>query len=60
MCTPAVDASKVKAFGPGVEPNQCRAGQKLPFTVDASKSGKAPLDVQVTSEKGKNCITSVK
>lgn len=57
MCTPAVDASKVKAFGPGVEPNQCRAGQKLPFTVDASKSGKAPLDVQVTSEKGKNCIT---
>lgn len=52
MCTAAVDASKVKAFGPGIEPNQCRAGQKLPFTVDASKSGKAPLDVQVTSDKG--------
>lgn len=52
-CTAAVDATKVKAFGPGIEPNQCRAGQKLPFTVDASKSGKAPLDVQVSSEKGR-------
>ncbi|GFU29293.1 filamin-A, partial [Nephila pilipes] len=52
MCTPGVDASKVKAHGPGVEPNQCRAGKPLPFTVDATKSGKAPLDVQVSSEKG--------
>ncbi|GFR00533.1 filamin-A [Trichonephila clavata] len=52
MCTPGVDASKVKAYGPGVEPNQCRAGKPIPFTVDATKSGKAPLDVQVSSEKG--------
>ncbi|GIY01877.1 filamin-A [Caerostris darwini] len=52
MCTPGVDASKVKAQGPGVEPNQCRAGKPLPFTVDATKSGKAPLEVQVSSEKG--------
>ncbi|CAL1273258.1 unnamed protein product [Larinioides sclopetarius] len=52
MCTPGVDPSKVKASGPGVEPNQCRAGKPLPFTVDATKSGKAPLDVQVTSDKG--------
>ncbi|XP_054724113.1 filamin-A-like [Uloborus diversus] len=52
MCTEAVDASKVKAYGPGVEPNQCRAGKPLPFTVDASKSGKAPLDVKISTEKG--------
>nr|XP_042902335.1 filamin-A isoform X2 [Parasteatoda tepidariorum] len=51
-CTASVDASKVKAYGPGVEPNQCRAGKPIPFTVDATKSGKAPLDVQVSSEKG--------
>ncbi|XP_035216492.1 filamin-A-like isoform X2 [Stegodyphus dumicola] len=52
MCTASVDASKVVAHGPGIEPNQCRAGRPLPFTVDARKSGKAPLDVQVSSDKG--------
>lgn len=50
--TATVDASKVKAHGPGVEPNQCRAGAPLPFTVDATKSGKAPLNVEVTSDAG--------
>lgn len=47
-----VDVSKVTAYGPGLEPANCRAGPPLPFTVDASKTGKAPLTVEVTSEKG--------
>ncbi|XP_013789840.1 filamin-A-like [Limulus polyphemus] len=47
-----VDASKVQAHGPGLEPNNCRANVPLNFTVDARKSGKAPLNVDVSSEKG--------
>ncbi|XP_015782662.1 filamin-A isoform X2 [Tetranychus urticae] len=47
-----VDVSKVTAFGPGLDPANCRAGPPLPFTVDASKTGKAPLTVEVSSEKG--------
>nr|CAD7404494.1 unnamed protein product [Timema cristinae] len=47
-----VDASLVKAYGPGLEPSQCRTGSPLTFKVDASKSGKAPLDVKIRSERG--------
>ncbi|XP_067124657.1 LOW QUALITY PROTEIN: filamin-A-like [Centruroides vittatus] len=50
--TQDVDASKVKAYGPGVEPNNCRAGVPLSFTVDAKKSGKAPLDVDIQTDRG--------
>lgn len=50
--TQEVDASKVKAYGPGVEPNNCRAGVPLSFTVDAKKSGKAPLDVDIQTDRG--------
>lgn len=47
-----VDASKVTASGPGVDPNNCRAAEELTFKVDAKKSAKAPLDVQVSTDKG--------
>ncbi|XP_063219242.1 filamin-A [Bacillus rossius redtenbacheri] len=48
----AVDAGVVKAFGPGLEPTKCRAGAPLNFTVDATKSGKAHIDVKISSDKG--------
>ncbi|XP_065067168.1 filamin-A-like isoform X4 [Rhopilema esculentum] len=45
------DASKVKATGPGLEPG-CKAGRRLPITVDSRKAGKAALNVVVTDEVG--------
>jgi filamin len=47
-----VDASSVKAYGPGLDPKKCRAGTPLAFKVDASKSGKAPLAVNIQSDRG--------
>ncbi|XP_066996805.1 filamin-A isoform X2 [Anabrus simplex] len=47
-----VDASLVKAFGPGLEPSRCRAGTALSFKVDASKSGRAVLGVNLRTERG--------
>ncbi|KAI2800805.1 hypothetical protein BLOT_012377 [Blomia tropicalis] len=47
-----VDASKVTATGAGVDPNNCRAAEQLTFKVDARKSAKAPLAVEVTTDKG--------
>ncbi len=47
-----VDASKVTASGPGVEASGCRALPVLPFKVDATRSAKAKLDVQVNGDKG--------
>ena len=49
----AIDASKVKAFGPGLAKDGVRANVPAKFTVDATKAGKAPLDVTVIQEKGK-------
>lgn len=47
-----VDASSVKAYGPGLDPKKCRAGTPLAFKVDAAKSGKAPLGVNIQSDRG--------
>jgi filamin len=47
-----VDASLVKASGPGLDPRKCRAETPLTFKVDASKSGKAPLAVNIRSDRG--------
>ena len=47
-----VDASAVRAFGPGLEPNNCRANIPQRFKIDATKSGRAPLGVDIRSEKG--------
>jgi filamin len=47
-----VDASAVTAYGPGLEASKCRADVPLSFKVDAKKSGKAPLSVNIQSEKG--------
>ena len=45
--------SQVSASGPGLDPAQCRAGAPLSIKVDASKSAKAPLGVNIRSDKGK-------
>ena len=42
----------MKATGPGLEPG-CKAGRRLPITVDSRKAGKAPLKVVVEDEVGK-------
>ena len=47
-----MDADNVVAYGPGVEPEHCRANVPLTFTVDASRSAPAPLAVEVKSDKG--------
>ncbi|XP_023712514.1 filamin-A isoform X3 [Cryptotermes secundus] len=47
-----VDASSVRAYGPGLDPKKCRAGTPLAFKVDATKSGKAPLGVNIQSDRG--------
>ena len=49
-----MDADNVVAYGPGVEPENCRANVPLTFTVDATKSAPAPLAVEVKSDKGKD------
>ncbi|XP_041460317.1 filamin-A-like isoform X4 [Lytechinus variegatus] len=48
----SIDASKVKAHGPGLSKDGVRANVPAKFTVDATKAGKAPLDVTVIQEKG--------
>ncbi|KAF4527938.1 hypothetical protein B566_EDAN012831 [Ephemera danica] len=47
-----VDASVVKAYGPGLEASKCRADVPMTFKIDASKSGKAPLSVNIQPDKG--------
>ncbi|XP_075219680.1 filamin A protein cher isoform X2 [Lycorma delicatula] len=47
-----VDSNQIQVYGPGVEPNKCRANVPVSFKVDASKSGKAPLGVNIRTERG--------
>lgn len=55
-----VDATKVRPFGPGLEPKNCRAGIPVSFKVDTTKAGKAPLKVQITSDKGTMLVKFIK
>ncbi|XP_025833644.1 filamin-A isoform X1 [Agrilus planipennis] len=47
-----VDANLVKAYGPGLDPKKVRAGVPTKFTIDASKSGRAPLAVNIKCDQG--------
>lgn len=47
-----VDVSAVRAYGPGLEANNCRANVPQRFKIDASQSGKAPVAVDIRSDKG--------
>ncbi|XP_038047791.1 filamin-A-like isoform X8 [Patiria miniata] len=46
--------SKVKVYGPGVEPNKVKSSQPTQFTVDCQEAGKAPVAVSVKSVPGVN------
>lgn len=46
-----VDASLVKAYGPGLDPTKCRAGVPTKFTIDARKSAMAPISVNMKSDQ---------
>ncbi|XP_017775738.1 PREDICTED: filamin-A isoform X2 [Nicrophorus vespilloides] len=52
MVEKSIDASLVKAYGPGLEPSKCRAGVPTEFTIDASKTLRAPLAVNIISDQG--------
>ena len=45
------DASKVKAFGPGLEKGKVQPGVPTNFTIDSSKTGPATIDVDILGEK---------
>ncbi|KAK5639704.1 hypothetical protein RI129_012196 [Pyrocoelia pectoralis] len=47
-----VDADLVTAYGAGLDPSQCRTGVPTKFTIDTSKSGRAPLSVNIRSDQG--------
>ena len=47
-----VDSSKVKAYGPGLEPKGVRLGIPAEFTVDCKEAGLAFLDVAVVDKAG--------
>lgn len=51
-----VDASSVRAYGPGLEPNNCRANIPQRFKIDATKSGKAPVGVDVRTDGGRPLV----
>ena len=42
---PKIDPRKVKAYGPGLEPESIFPGKPTSFIVDASETGEAPLEV---------------
>lgn len=58
MDTP-LGTSKVKAYGPGVDPEKVRERVPTSFKIDATEAGKGPVQVLLTSDKGKfECDTA--
>lgn len=48
--TGAADPSKVKAFGPGLEKGKVLPGKPASFSVDSSKTGPAPIEVEIEAD----------
>jgi len=46
----AADPSKVKAFGPGIEKGKVLPGKPASFSVDSSKTGPAPIEVEIEAD----------
>eukprot|EP00092_Neocalanus_flemingeri_P025254 GFUD01027386.1.p1 GENE.GFUD01027386.1~~GFUD01027386.1.p1 ORF type:complete len:4003 (+),score=946.67 GFUD01027386.1:1015-12009(+) len=46
----SADPSKVKAFGPGIEKGKVLPGKPASFSVDSSKTGPAPIEVEIEAE----------
>ncbi len=44
----SADASKVKASGPGLEKGNVMPGRPTNFMIDSTKTGPAPITVNVT------------
>ena len=51
--TGPADPSKVLAYGPGLEPGQVMPGRPATFTVDSSRTGPAPLEVEIETDLGR-------
>ncbi|CAG7722272.1 unnamed protein product [Allacma fusca] len=49
----SVDSGSVRAFGPGLDPKNCREALPQTFKIDASKAGSAPLSVDIQGLKEK-------
>ena len=49
---PKPNASKVDAYGPGLDPESVFPGKPTNFIVDASKTGEAPVDVNIENNDG--------
>ena len=54
------NANKVEAYGPGLDPGAVLPGKPTQFTVDASKTGEAPVKVEIETEDGKVPSRSIK
>lgn len=53
MVDAPVNPNQVKVYGPGIDSNKVRENIPVTFKVDTSKAGKAPLGVQIRSDRGK-------
>lgn len=42
----SADVSKVRCYGPGLEPNKVRASVPVTFFADTSQAGNAPIEVR--------------
>ena len=49
---PKPNASKVDAYGPGLDPESVFPGKPTNFIVDASRTGEAPVDVSIENSDG--------
>ncbi|CAH8850553.1 unnamed protein product [Trichobilharzia szidati] len=49
-----VDPTRVRCYGPGLEPRGARAQQPAHFTVDASQAGEAPIQVATVDRLGRS------
>merc|ERR1712029_389661 len=54
------NAKKVEAYGPGLEPGSVLPDKPTTFTVDSSKTGPAPVEVEIETEDGKVPARTVK
>ncbi|BFZ10498.1 hypothetical protein BsWGS_13537 [Bradybaena similaris] len=51
---PRLNPSRVRAYGPGLEPAGNQVGAPARFTVETFSAGKGELDIQVINPKGQN------
>ena len=55
---PKQNASRVRAYGPGLEPKGNMVGQQAKFTVETFGAGKGNLELLVLDPKGKQVKVS--